>query len=97
MVTEEAAQEKLADCRRHIDRIDLQLLALLNERSRIVEVISDIKQECSMPVQEPQREDEVFRNVVEHNHGPLSSEAVRRIFETVVSEMRSLQQARMTR
>jgi chorismate mutase-like protein len=96
-LTEKSAAEKLSECRRHIDRIDLQLLALLNERSRIVEIIGSVKQEFSMPVYEPQREDEVFRNVTEHNHGPLPSDAVKRIFERVIDEMRTLQKTRMAR
>jgi chorismate mutase len=96
-MTHEAAIEKLAECRRNIDRIDLQLVALLNERTRIVEMIGQIKQEFSMPIYEPKREDEVFHNVAEHNHGPLPPDAVRRIFERVVDEMRTLQKIRMKR
>jgi chorismate mutase len=94
-MTEQAAVEKLAECRRIIDRIDAQLVALLNERTRIVEVIGQIKREFSMPVYEPQREDEVFRNVNQNNHGPLAPEAVKRIFERVVDEMRTLQKTRI--
>lgn len=96
-MTEESAAQKLAECRRHIDRIDLQLLALLNERTRIVEIIGRVKQEFSLPVYEPKREDEVFRNVLDHNGGPLPAEAVKRIFERIVDEMRTLQKMRMQR
>jgi chorismate mutase len=96
-MTHEAAVEKLTEFRRYVDRIDLQLVALLNERTRIVEMIGQIKREFSMPVYEPQREDEVFRNVTENNHGPLSPEAIRRIFERVIDEMRTLQKMRMQR
>jgi chorismate mutase len=94
-MTEQTAVEKLAECRRIIDRIDAQLVALLNERTRIVEVIGQIKREFSMPVYEPKREDEVFHNVMQNNHGPLAPEAVKRIFERVVDEMRTLQKTRM--
>jgi chorismate mutase len=89
------ALEKLAECRRAIDRIDAQLVALLNERARAVEIIGQIKQECAMPVYEPKREDEVYRNVIENNHGPLAPEALKRVFERVVDEMRTLQKMRM--
>jgi chorismate mutase-like protein len=94
-MTRDEAIEKLADCRRNIDRIDVQLVALLNERTRIVERIGEVKREFAMPVYEPKREDEVFRNVTEANHGPLPPDAVRRIFERVVDEMRTLQKTRM--
>jgi chorismate mutase-like protein len=94
-VTLESAQEKLVECRRNIDRIDAQVLALLNERARVVEIIGAVKREHAMPVYEPKREDEVYRNVLDHNHGPLPADAVRRIFERVIDEMRTLQKTRM--
>jgi chorismate mutase len=94
-VTPEAALEKLAECRRNIDRIDVQVLALLNERARVVEIIGSVKREHAMPVYEPKREDQVYRNVLDNNHGPLPTDAVRRIFERVIDEMRNLQKMRM--
>jgi chorismate mutase-like protein len=92
---DERAVERLTDYRRNIDRIDLQLLALLNERTRVVEKIGQVKQEYQIPVYEPKREDEVFRNVLEHNSGPLTPDAVKRIFERIIDEMRTLQKTRM--
>jgi chorismate mutase-like protein len=92
---DERAIERLTDYRRNIDRIDLQLLALLNERTRVVEKIGQVKQEYAMPVYEPKREDEVFRNVLEHNSGPLPQDAVKRIFERIIDEMRTLQKVRI--
>ena len=89
-------QERLALHRTEIDRIDLELLALLNRRTAEVEQIGAIKKESDLPVYEPKREDEVFRNVVTHNAGPLPADAVRRIFERIIDEMRTLQKARQT-
>jgi chorismate mutase len=94
-MTSDEALRVLADCRKVIDSLDLKLLAILNERTRIVEKIGKVKEECSMPVYEPKREDEVFRNVMEHNGGPLPPDAVKRIFERVIDEMRTLQKLRM--
>ncbi|HYP05741.1 MAG TPA: chorismate mutase [Bryobacteraceae bacterium] len=94
-MTPDDAQEKLAECRRNIDRIDLQVLALLNERARVVEIIGSVKRQQTMPVYEPKREEQVYRNVLDHNHGPLPADAVRRIFERVIDEMRNLQKVRM--
>ncbi len=85
----------LADCRRRIDAVDVQLLALLNERTGIVERIGQVKQELGLPIYEPKREDQVFANVVEHNQGPLPAEAVKRIFERIIDEMRQVQRVRM--
>lgn len=87
--------EKLAACRERIDAVDLRLLELLSERTSIVEEIGRIKREAQLPVYEPRREDQVFANVTAHNRGPLPDDALRRIFERIVDEMRKVQKDRM--
>jgi chorismate mutase len=94
-MTPEEAQARLEQCREDIDAIDLQILGLLNERAKIVDVIGWVKRTMALPIYEPKREDAVFRNVLEGNHGPLSPGAVRRLFERVIDEMRTLQRERM--
>jgi chorismate mutase-like protein len=94
-MTREEAVKALAECRERINAIDRRLLALLNERTRIVEQIGRIKQECKMPVYEPKREEEVLGNIAEHNAGPMAPEAARRIFERIIDEMRTLQRLQM--
>ena len=89
------SNERLADCRSRIDVVDLKILALLNERTRIVEEIGRIKQALAMPIYEPKREDQVFHNVTTANPGPLSAEAVRRVFERIIDEMRTVQRDKM--
>lgn len=89
------SMDKLFECRQKIDVVDQKILALLNERTRIVEEIGAIKQKLAMPIYEPKREDDVFRNVTSNNSGPLSAEAVKRVFERIVDEMRTVQRDRM--
>jgi chorismate mutase len=89
------SKEKLADCRRRIDEVDIRLLALLNERTKIVEEIGRIKHDMTLPIYEPKREDEVYSNVMKHNQGPLSADAVKRVFERIIDEMRTVQRDRM--
>ena len=91
----EGARKALADCRERIDLIDRRLLMLLNERTRIVEQIGEIKQQAGMPIYEPKREEQVFENVAGHNEGPLPPDAVKRIFERIIDEMRTLQKMRV--
>lgn len=95
MSDQEAGTAELAVCREEIDRLDVQILHLLNERTRIVERIGSIKRRMRMAVYEPKREDQVFANVLEHNGGPLPADAVRRVFERIIDEMRSVQQQRV--
>ncbi len=94
MMTNEEAAAELGRHREAIDRIDLDLLALLNQRTCIVEKIGAVKKAAALPVYEPRREDAVYRNVLEHNPGPLPADAVRRIFERIIDEMRTLQKLR---
>lgn len=94
-MTLEEAKAALSACRGEIDGIDRRLVALLNERARVVERIGETKQNASMPVYEPKREDEVYANIISANEGPISDEAIRRVFERIIDEMRTLQRTRM--
>jgi chorismate mutase-like protein len=89
------SMQRLAECRTLIDAVDLKILALLNERTKIVEEIGRIKQVLAMPIYEPKREDQVFHNVTTHNPGPLTAEAVKRVFERIIDEMRTIQRDKM--
>lgn len=96
-MTLEEAQAALDELRRQIDVLDLQILELLNRRAVVAAQIGDVKKAVSMPVYEPKREEEVFRNVTTNNPGPLSEAAVRRLFERIIDEMRLLQRERLSR
>jgi chorismate mutase len=89
------SMERLAECRRKIDALDLEILALLNARTMIVHEIGRIKRTLSLPIYEPKREDQVFHNVTSHNGGPLSAEALKRVFERIIDEMRTIQRDEM--
>lgn len=91
----EFSAKDLGECRDRIDEIDVRLLDLLNERTKIVERIGAIKRAIHAPIYEPKREDEVLENVLGHNRGPLTPDAVRRVFERIMDEMRTLQKMKM--
>lgn len=94
-MSEQNPEAELAKCRARIDDVDLRLLALLNERTSIAQEIGKIKQSASLPVYEPKREDLVYQNVTANNKGPLPDDAVRRVFERIIDEMRKVQRDRM--
>ncbi|MGO4880197.1 MAG: chorismate mutase [Bryobacteraceae bacterium] len=94
-MTREDALRALEEYRISIDALDLRLLALLNERTRIVEEIGRVKRSAKLPIYEPRREDQVFANVTSNNAGPLNAEALKRIFERIIDEMRTIQRIRM--
>jgi chorismate mutase/prephenate dehydratase len=94
-MTREAAEKALAEWREQINALDRGMVELLNERTRMVEEIGRIKREAGMRIYEPKREEDVLRNVAEHNTGPMAQDAARRIFERIIDEMRKLQRQRM--
>src|SRR5689334_21569035 len=94
-MTREEAITRLEEYRVLIDEIDRRLVALLNERTRVVENIGRVKRGATLPIYEPKREEQVFANVIGSNGGPLTEEALRRVFERIIDEMRSIQRIRM--
>jgi chorismate mutase len=94
MKTEDALAA-LGQCRERIDDVDRRIVALLNERTNVVEEIGRIKGKAQLPVYEPKREDQVFSNITSNNPGPLSNEAAKRIFERIIDEMRKIQRDKM--
>ena len=90
------SQDKLANCRRQIDALDVQIVELLNQRTQVVHEIGRIKREFALPIYEPKREDQVFENVASHNSGPMTEDALKRIFERIIDEMRTIQREKMS-
>ena len=63
---------------------------------KLYDVSADrIKQALALPIYEPKREEQVFANVVSNNNGPLPHDAVKRVFERIIDEMRGVQRNRM--
>jgi chorismate mutase len=85
----------MAGWRKRIDEIDQQLVKLLNERAQCAVEIGHIKNALHLPAWQPQREAEILRNVVAANPGPLDDAAIRRLFERIIDEARSLERHSM--
>jgi chorismate mutase-like protein len=83
------------DWRRKIDEIDKRLVELLNERSSCVVEIGRIKQTTGDALYQPDREKQVLDGVVNANPGPLPDAAIRRLFERILDEARSVERVVM--
>lgn len=79
------------DWRRKIDEIDRKLVELLNERSHCVLEIGRLKKVDGTPLYQPDRERQVLEAVEAANRGPLSGAAIRRLFERILDEARSVE------
>jgi chorismate mutase/prephenate dehydratase len=87
--TKTAAQ--LKSLRSHIDKVDLQILKLINERASLASEIGRVKTDHGTEVFTPHREEEVFHNVVDANKGPLDESTIRAVFREIMSGSRALQ------
>jgi chorismate mutase-like protein len=85
----------LAEWRRKIDEIDRKLVELLNERSSCVLEIGKLKKTDGTPLYQPERERQVLEGAERANRGPLSEAAIRRLFERILDEARSVERVVM--
>lgn len=77
--------------RHEIDKIDKELLELLNKRAQFTIEIGKIKQKLALRVYDPERERVIFARLETLNTGPLSNQAVHRLFERIIDESRHLE------
>jgi len=78
--------------RRRIDRLDDQLLRLLNRRAELARAVAEQKARRAAPIYAPARERQVLARIVRQNRGPLGGEAVRAIFREIISASRAMEQ-----
>jgi chorismate mutase/prephenate dehydratase len=81
----------LSNLRGEIDRIDKELVALLNRRAEIAVQIGQIKRGQGLDVWSSSREDEVISHALAASRGPLPDETLRLIFRELMSGSRALQ------
>jgi prephenate dehydratase/chorismate mutase len=78
--------------RAEIDRIDREMLRLLNERARIALTVGAKKTSIETSLCDPVREREVLEQICQDNPGPLDDTSIKNIFQRVIDESLHLQQ-----
>jgi chorismate mutase len=79
------------DIRQEIDHLDNELLRIFNRRAELALAIGHLKKELNLPVYDPEREKRIFTKMAEANPGPLDDHAIKRLFERVIDESRTLE------
>lgn len=74
-----------------IDKLDLQILELVNKRASIAGQIGKVKSDSGGEVFSASREEEVLGNVLHANKGPLDEVTVKAIFRELISGSRAIQ------
>jgi chorismate mutase len=81
----------IEDWRVEIDKIDAELLRLLNARAELAVRVGESKRVAGLSVCDRGREREVVERARRDNRGPLDDGAVGRLFRAVIRESRRLQ------
>jgi chorismate mutase/prephenate dehydratase len=81
----------LSEHRKAIDQLDEQIVRLLNERTRHVLAIGDIKLAAGEEIYAPHRERAVFERVCALNAGPMTDEQLRTIYREIMSSALALE------
>lgn len=85
----------LDEVRIKIDRVDQELLRLLNERADLVHHVGEIKRKEGLEIYAPDREDKLLRKLLDLNtqrKGRLPEKSIRAIYREIISAALALEQ-----
>ncbi len=88
--TTEDGVNPLENWRHEIDRLDNELLELLNRRAGIACELGAIKVASGLPAYDSRRERQVLARMRTRNQGPLAAESVSSIFRRIILETRRI-------
>jgi len=81
----------LPEWRKEIDKIDEQVIQLLNRRAELAQQIGHAKSSARSHYFTPEREHTVFKRLLSLNKGPLEAAAIRAIYREIISACRALE------
>ena len=82
--------DSLQALREHIDELDRQLLALLNQRAQASLDAALLKEQAGLPRLDQQREDQLVADLAAANPGPLADDDIQAIFQLLLERFRVL-------
>ncbi len=85
------AAEQMRQFRERIDRLDVEIVRLLNARAECALALGRIKEAVGLDTFQPAREMAVLDHARATNDGPLDAGAVTRVFERIIDENRRLE------
>lgn len=82
---------KISSLRSRIDRLDKQIIRLLNARASIIVNIAKVKQKSGSSIYSPEREREVLSRISRGNRGPLNKRSLEAIYREIMSASLALE------
>ncbi len=83
-------EKEIRELRKKIDEIDEKIVRNLNERAKIVAEIRQLKNKEGFPIYDPKREEEIFEKLAQMSEEVLSNEALKEIYEKILSVMKEI-------
>jgi len=77
--------------RKQIDRLDQDIIKLLNSRAGVIKKIGQVKIKKGHSIYSPEREKEVIKRLNQQNKGPLDSGAIEAIYREIMSASLALE------
>lgn len=86
-------QSQLQPLREEIDRIDQQILSLLNQRALTAQKVGKVKEafDADGPVLKPEREASLIRHLQSINSGPFTNPGIESVWREIISACRGLE------
>lgn len=86
------AHTNLGKIRSEIDRVDQEIIRLLNKRAELAIDVAAVKRKANLKFHSPEREREVLEKVAAGNKGPFPNDALKFIFREIISASLSLEE-----
>jgi chorismate mutase/prephenate dehydratase len=81
----------IPDHRKAIDELDAQIVRVLNERTRHVLAIGEIKLKAGEEIYVPHRERSVLQRICQLNQGPMTADQLRAVYREIMSSALALE------
>lgn len=83
--------KKISEYRREIDKIDDEILNLLNKRMEFVKEIGILKHTSGASIYRPEREKEILDRLKKNRHGSVKSGAIEAIYSEIFAVSRNIE------
>lgn len=84
-------KDKLEQLRKEIDKIDAEILRLINKRASVVVEVGKVKKKAKSAYHVLDREQRIYQRLIRLNQGPFPSSSIRPVFKEIVSASLSLE------
>ena len=84
-------KKTLPELRQAIDKVDTEILALLNKRSELVLQVGALKKAENREFHVPSRERQIYERLISENRGPFPNDALKSVFREIISASLALE------